>query len=107
LFKKELPTGKVIYCAVYVDDLTYAVSDQSSADSFLADIRQRFEVAEDQGKPIDFLLGMAIEQNLKAGTIHINMEMMITRLAKGILTAEELIKSVIVRYPMLVTPLKK
>jgi hypothetical protein len=49
LFKKELPTGKVIYCAVYVDDLTYAVSDQSSADSFLADIRQRFEVAEDQG----------------------------------------------------------
>ena len=54
LFKKELPTGKVVYCAVYVDDLTYAVSDQGTADSFLADIRQRFEVAEDQGKPIDF-----------------------------------------------------
>jgi hypothetical protein len=107
LFKKELPTGKVIYCAVYVDDLTYAVSDQGTADSFLADIRQRFEVAEDQGKPIDFLLGMAIEQNLEAGTIHINMEMMITKLAKGILTAEELVKGASVRYPMLVTPLKK
>ena len=107
LFKKELPTGKVVYCAVYVDDLTYAVSDQGTADSFLADIRQRFEVAEDQGKPIDFLLGMAIEQNLKAGTIHINMEMMITKLAKGILTAEELVKGTSVRYPMLVTPLQK
>ena len=102
-----LPTGKVIYCAVYVDDLTYAVSDQGTADSFLADIRQRFEVAEDQGKPIDFLLGMAIEQNLEAGTIHINMEMMITKLSKGILTAEELVKGANVRYPMLVTPLLK
>jgi len=107
LFKKELSSGKIIYCAVYVDDLTYAVSDQETADGFLKDVRERFIVDDNQGKPIDFLLGMDIEQDIELGTIHLNMEMMIAKLAKGLLTAEELTKSSSVRYPMLVTPLTK
>ena len=107
LFKKELSSGKIIYCAVYVDDLTYAVSDQETAEEFLKDVRERFIVDDNQGKPIDFLLGMDIEQDIELGTIHLNMEMMIAKLAKGLLTAEELTKSSSVRYPMLVTPLTK
>ena len=50
---------------------------------------------------------MDIEQDIELGTIHLNMEMMIAKLAKGLLTAEELTKSSSVRYPMLVTPLSK
>ena len=48
---------------------------------------------------------MAVDQNLKTGTIHLNMQMMIKKLAEGVLTPEELVKSKSVRYPMLVTPL--
>jgi hypothetical protein len=107
LFKRELPSGEVIYAAVYVDDVTYACSSQTAADDFLAELRKRFVIDEGQGKPIDFLLGMAVDQDLKAGTIHLNMQMMIKKLAEGVLTPEELVKSKSVRYPMLVTPLLK
>jgi hypothetical protein len=107
LFKRELPSGEVIYAAVYVDDVTYACSSQTAADDFMSELRKRFVIDEGQGKPIDFLLGMAVDQDLKAGTIHLNMQMMIKKLAEGILTPEELVKSKSVRYPMLVTPLLK
>ena len=50
---------------------------------------------------------MAINQDLEAGTIRFNMEMMISKLAVGILTPEELVKAKGVHYPMLVTPLAK
>ena len=73
----------------------------------MADLRKRFVIDEGQGKPIDFLLGMAVDQDLEAGTLHLNMKMMIKRLAEGILTPEEIVKSKAVRYPMLVTPLLK
>lgn len=107
LFRKVLPNGKTILVCTYIDDVTYAVSDQATADHFLAELRTRFVIEEGEGKPVDWLLGMAISQDLEAGTVHVNMETAITKLAQGILTPEELVKSRSVRTPMLVTPLKK
>jgi hypothetical protein len=50
---------------------------------------------------------MAISQNLEKGTIHMNMEMMITKLVQGVLTDEEIEKSKRVDTPMIITPLSK
>ena len=47
-----------------------------------------------------------MNQDRDAGTVHLNMEMAITKLCKTILTKEELVRSSTVRSPMLVTPLK-
>ena len=107
VFKKVLPDGRLILVCVYVDDLVYAVPDDSCADEFLSMIRERFVVEEGEGKPVEFLLGMAVHQDLVAGTISVNMSMAIDKLAKGILTPEELVKSRGVHYPMLLTPLPR
>ncbi len=106
MFKKVLPDGRLIW-SVYVDDLVYAVPDDSCADEFLSMIRERFVVEESEGKPVEFLLGMAVHQDLGAGTTSVNMSMAIDKLAKGILTPEELVKSRGVHYPMLLTPLPR
>ena len=53
--------------------------------------------------PIEFLLGMAVEQNSKAGTVNTNIEMAIAKFAHGILTPEELVKSADVNFLMLST----
>jgi hypothetical protein len=74
---------------------------------FMSELRERFDVGDDQGKPVDWLLGMGITQNLDAGTIKMNMEMMITKLAQGLLTEQELTRSSSVLTPMLVEPLLK
>jgi len=107
VFKKVLPDGRLILVCVYVDDLVYAVPDDSCADEFLSMIRERFVVEEGEGKPVEFLLGMAVHQDLGAGTISVNMSMAIDKLAQGILTPEELVKSRGVHYPMLFTPLPR
>jgi hypothetical protein len=107
LFRKELPDGKVIIACTYVDDITYGVSDQATADGFLAMLRNRFVIDEGEGAPIDFLLGMAVHQDIDKGTISLDMEMAITKLCMGILTKEELAKSALETTPMLVTPLLK
>ena len=107
VFKKVLPDGRLILVCVYVDDLVYAVPDDSCADDFLSMIRERFVVEEGEGKPVEFLLGMAVHQDLDAGTISVNMSMAIDKLAQGILTPEELVKSRGVHYPMLLTPLPR
>ena len=107
LFKKVLPNGKKILAAVYVDDVSVGVSDASTAQDFLALLRERFAIDEGEGAEIDFLLGMEITQNIVKGTVHLNSELMITKLAQGMLTKEELTKSGSVTYPMLVTPLTK
>ena len=105
LFKKTLADGKVILACTYIDDVTYGVSDQATADLFLAELRERFVIDEDEGQPIDFLLGMSVTQDLAAGTVHMNMELAISKLAQGILTPQELEKAKGVDYPMLITPL--
>lgn len=107
LLKKVLPNGKSILVCCYVDDFTYATPDLETADFFLAELRERFVIDEGEGKPIDFLLGMAISQNLEKGTIHMNMEMMITKLIQGVLTDEEIEKCKRVDTPMIITPLSK
>jgi hypothetical protein len=107
LFRKELADGRKILVCTYIDDVTYGVSDPSLADTFLSDLRKRFVIDEGEGKPVEWLLGMAVTQDLQAGTIHLNMEMAITKLALGILTAEEIEKAKSVSYPMLAQPLRK
>ena len=107
LFRKVLPDGKVIIACTYVDDLTYGVSDQATADGFLALLRSRFVIDEGEGEPIDFLLGMAVHQDMDKGTVRLDMEMAITKLCMSILTKEELAKAVLESTPMLVTPLLK
>ena len=48
-----------------------------------------------------------MHQDLAAGTISLDMSMAIDKLAKGILTPEELVKSKGVHYPMLLSPLPR
>ena len=103
LFRKKLPDGKVILAVTYVGDCTFAVSDDASHEYFMSMLRSRFEIDKSEGKPIEFLLGMAIGQNLKAGTVRMSMEMTMVMFAHGILTPEVLVKSVGVNYPMLPT----
>mgnify|MGYP002631971453 FL=1 len=107
LFRKIMPDGSMVLTCTYIDDVTYGVSSPALADSFLAMLRERFVIEEGEGQPIDYLLGMAVTQDLTAGTVRIDMEMAITKLCCGILTKEELAKSVTVDTPMLAQPLKK
>ena len=107
LFRKVLSDGRVILVCCYVDDISIGVSDVSLVDMFMSELRERFDVGDDQGKPVDWLLGMAITQDLKAGTVHMNMERMIKKLAEGILSEQELVRSASVLTPMLVEPLLK
>lgn len=107
LFRKVLPTGKTILVCTYVDDVTYGVSDQATADAFLTLMRSRFVIDEGEGEPIDFLLGMAVHQDIVKGTVRLDMEMAITKLCMGILTKEELAKATLEQIPMLATPLMK
>ena len=61
LFWKKLPDDKVILAVTYVDDCSFAVSDDASHEYFMSMLRSRFEIDKSEGKPIEFLLGMAIE----------------------------------------------
>jgi hypothetical protein len=107
LFQKNLGGGKKMLVCCYVDDITYAVENKEIGDAFLDDMRKRFFISEDEGKPIEWLLGMAIKQDVVKGTVSMNMASMIDKLANLILTDEERVKSVNVVTPMLVTPLVK
>ena len=60
-----------------------------------------------EGAPIEYILGMAITQDLVAGTIKMSMELPITKLCLSVLSDEELVKSESVDTPMLPTPLRK
>ena len=83
LFRKKFPDGKVILAVTYVDDCTFAVSEDAGHEYFMSMLRSRFEIDESKES-----LGMAIEQNLNAGTVRMNMEMAIVKFAHGILTPE-------------------
>jgi hypothetical protein len=107
LFRRAQPDGSMILACVYVDDITYATVDQETADGFLAEMRERFEIDEGEGQPIEFVLGMAITQDLNKGTVHMNMEMAITKLVGTILTPEEMVKAESVDTPMLEAGLQK
>ena len=72
-----MPDGRLILFCVYVDDIVYAVPDDSCAAYLVTVIRDRFFVEEGEGKPVEFLLGMAVHQDLLAGTISVDMSMVI------------------------------
>jgi len=105
LMKRVDDDGGMVLVCLYVDDITYAVSRDDLADNFLAELRERFVIDEGEGKPIEYLLGIAIHQNMLEGTVHMNMEMAITKLCMSILTKEELVKACSVTAPMLQAPL--
>ena len=105
LMKRVDDDGGMVLVCLYVDDITYAVSRDDLADNFLAELRERFVIDEGEGKPIEYLLGIAIHQNMSEGTVHMNMEMAITKLCMSILTKEELVKACSVTAPMLQAPL--
>ena len=105
LMKRVDDDGNMVLVCLYVDDVTYAVSHPALADQFLAQLRERFVIEEGEGKPIEYLLGIAIHQDLEKGTIHLSMETAISKLCMSILTKEELVKSSSVMAPMLQTPL--
>lgn len=107
LFRKILPDGGIIMACTYIDDVTYGVSSPALADHFLAEMRTRFVIEEGEGNDIDFLLGMAVSQNLAAGTIRMDISLAITKLCSGVLSPEELAKSHMVDTPMLPQPLSK
>jgi hypothetical protein len=107
LFKKIYENGKTVFVCCYVDDLTYSAPDLETATIFLNMMRDRFVIEDKEGQPIEWLLGMSIKQNMDKGTVHMSMEVMITKLAHAILTPEELVKSKRILSPMATTPLMK
>jgi hypothetical protein len=101
LFRKEMPDGGVILAVLYVDDCTFAVSNMEHHPYFMSMLRSRFVVPEGEGASVEWLLGMAIDQDVEKGTVRMNMETAITKLALGLLTKEELVKAADVCLPML------
>ena len=81
LFRRVALNGSVVLVCTCIDDVTYAVLSQETADSFLYELRERFFIDEGESKPIEWLLGMAVSQHLVAGTVHMHMELAITKLA--------------------------
>jgi hypothetical protein len=107
LYRRVGADGKIVIACLYVDDFLYGVVDSASADEFLAELRERFEISEGEGAPADFVLGMAIKQDLTKGFVHLSMELAITKLVGSILSPEELVKSSSVDTPMHACGLKK
>ena len=48
VFRKVLPSGKVILACTYVDDVTLAVPDLETRDYFMDLLRQRFVIDEEK-----------------------------------------------------------
>ena len=103
LFRKEMPGGGVILVVTYVDDCTFAVSQPTDHEYVMSMLRSRFVIDESEGAPVEWLLGMAIDQDLAKGTVRMNMETAVTKLALGLLSKEEIVKASDVHYPMLAT----
>ena len=106
LYKRVDANGGVIIVCTYVDDFTFAVSDPSLIPTFMAELRQRFVIDDGEGGPISYILGIAVDQSLEKGTVHLCMELAITKLCKHILTDEELARAVLVDSPISTTPLQ-
>ena len=107
LFRNVQSDGSKILVCVYVGDVSYACVDQATADGFLSEMRELFEIEDGEGAPIEWLLGMAITQDLKNGTVKMNMEMAITKLAGAVLSPEEKRKAEGVDTPMVTCGLQK
>ena len=104
LFRKKSSYGKKFLVCTYNFDVAYGVPGPSLADTLLSYLCKRFVIDEGECKPLEWLLGMAVTQDLQAGTAHLNMEMAITKLALGVLTAEEIEITESVSYLMPAKP---
>ena len=93
--------GKRQIITSYVDDCTLACADDEARDEVMAEMRERFEIKEDEGQPINYLLGILIQQNTEEGTVTLTQELAATKLADAFLTDEEKVKAASVRHPML------
>lgn len=67
---KRGSNSDLVYLAVYVDDLVLSGASASVLSSVKAELGSRFNM-KDLG-PLTHCLGMAVNQDLEAGTIHIN-----------------------------------
>ncbi len=81
--------GKEWYVATYVDDLTICCTDDDARDILMKELRQKFEMKDEEGEPIDYLLEIHIKQDLEAGTIQMSQELSATKLANSFLTEQE------------------
>ena len=93
--------GKQQIITSYVDDCTVAVADDKARDDLMVEMRDRFEIKEGEGEPINYLLGILIQQDLEAGTVTLTQELAATKLADAFLTEEEKVKAKSVNHPML------
>ena len=66
---------------MYVDDVTYATDSDEMAAEFLAGMRERFDIGADEGNDIEWLLSIAIDQDLKAGTVSMSQQTYIEAVA--------------------------
>ena len=73
MFVKSEARGSIIV-AVYVDDVTYATDSDEMAAEFLAGMRERFDIGADEGNAVEWLLSIAIDQDLKAGTVSMSQQ---------------------------------
>jgi hypothetical protein len=106
LMRKDLPNGEQILVCLYVDDVTYAVTSEAVGNAFLEDLKKAFVIGEGEGGPIKWLLGIAIKQDLTAGTVTMCMSSVIHQLANLLLTEEERTRSSSVLMPIQQEPLK-
>ena len=80
VFVKSEARGRIIV-AVYVDDVTYATDSDEMAAEFLAGMRERFDIGADEGTDVEWLLSIAIDQDLKAGTVSMSQQTYIEAVA--------------------------
>ena len=80
VFVKSEARGRIIV-AVYVDDVTYATDSDEMAAEFLAGMRERFDIGADEGNDVEWLLSIAIDQDLKAGTVSMSQQTYIEAVA--------------------------
>ena len=100
IFVRNDSRGKIVVCT-YVDDLTYACSNDQLAEEFLREMRTRFAIKEGEGAPVSWLLSMAVTQSLEEGYVRISQETYTQAIADKFLTKEEQERGMNIRHPML------
>ena len=100
IFVRNDARGKIIV-STYVDDLTYACSNDTLADEFLREMRTRFKIKDGEGAPVSWLLSMAVTQDLEKGYVRISQETYTQAVADKFLTPEEVERGSNIRHPML------